>query len=161
MRSGRGFSRHQGIEHDEDAAADDGGVGDVEVGPVVAPVVPADEDFEEVGDDAEADAVPDIAERAAEDEGERDGGGAEAAAYSDDHGEDDDDGEDGEGNQQPARAVGSGGIGEEAECCSGIEDMRDVEIVRDDGDRIAVGDVVLDPDFGPAIEGDDECGDDG
>ena len=41
-----------------------------------------------------------------------------------------------------------------------IEDMRDVEIVRDDGDRIAVGDVVLDPDFGPAIEGDDECGDD-
>ena len=61
---------------------------------------------------------PEDVEHAAEDEGERMVVALEAAAYSDDHGEDDD-GEDGQCNQQPARAVGSGGT-EEAECCSGL-----------------------------------------
>ena len=68
------------VEDQEDAADDDGGVGDIKVGPVVVD----DVDFEEVGDHAEADAVPDIADGAAENESEGDHCGGEAAAKADD-----------------------------------------------------------------------------
>ncbi len=127
---------------------------------MVAPVAEANEDFEEIGHDAEADAIPYIAECAAENEGEGDGCDGEALADFENHAEDDDYGHDGESCQYPARAARCGRFGEKAEGRSGIEHVRDVEIVRDDGDGIAVGDVALDEDFGPAVEGDDERGDD-
>ena len=62
------------FEQQEAGADDDAGVGDVEVGPVVVD----DVDFEEVDDVVEADAVVEVAEGSAEDEGERDGGEGEA-----------------------------------------------------------------------------------
>jgi len=159
LRLGRRFPRQQGVEHDEDATANDGRVGDVEVRPVIAPVAPTKEDFKKIGDDAVADTIPDVAERTAEDEGERDRRGGEAAAYFEDQAKDDDGSKDREGGQQPARASGGSRVGEEAEGCSGVEDVRDEEVVRYDGDLVAFGDVVLHPDLGPAVEHDDECGD--
>ena len=82
MRSGGRFSWEEGVEHDEDATTDDGGVCDIEVGPVVAPVAPAEEDFKEICYDAVAESVPYIADRSAEDEGEGNGGWGEAASDS-------------------------------------------------------------------------------
>src|ERR1035437_2545185 len=54
------------FEEEEACADDDAGVGDVEVGPVVV----VDLYGEEVDDVVEADAVVEVAERSAEDEGE-------------------------------------------------------------------------------------------
>ena len=56
------------FEEEEAGSDDDGGVGYVEVGPVVVD----DADFEEVDDVAVADAVVEVAEGSAEDEGEGD-----------------------------------------------------------------------------------------
>ena len=61
------------FEQQEAGADDDAGVGDVEVGPVVV----VDFHGEEVDDVVEADAVVEVAEGSAEDEGERDRGEGE------------------------------------------------------------------------------------
>ena len=52
--------RHQRMQHQQDPAADDGGIGHVEVGPVVVD----DVDLEEVDDRAGADAIVRVADGA-------------------------------------------------------------------------------------------------
>ena len=157
--SGCGFSWQQGVDEQEDAAADDGRVSDVEVGPVIAPMAEAQIDFDEIGDHAETKAVPYIAKRSAEDESESDVGQGKTATFFQKQAEDDHHDEERESGQHPACAAGGGGVGEEAEGGSGIEDVRDAQIARDDGKGVAFRDVMRGPYFGPAVEGDDECGD--
>ena len=70
------FLGEEGVEEEQTGADDNGGVGDVEVGPVIA----EDVDFEEVDDGGEADAVVVVADGAAEDEGQGDVGQCEARA---------------------------------------------------------------------------------
>src|SRR5690625_6751125 len=71
---GRAAARYQGVEEEEDDAGDDGGVGQVEGGPVPAGVV----DVDEIDDVAEADAVDEVADGAAQHQG--DGAGQDAGA---------------------------------------------------------------------------------
>ena len=49
---------------------------------------------------------------------------------------------------------------EEAEGCAGVEHVREAEEAGDDGARVADTDVVHDPELGPAVERDDDDGDD-
>src|SRR5690625_7578833 len=62
---GPAAARYQGVEEEEDDAGDDGGVGQVEGGPVPAGVV----DVEEIDDVAEEDAVDEGADGAAQQQG--------------------------------------------------------------------------------------------
>src|SRR6202453_3644046 len=89
----------------------DAAVGYVEVGPVVG----VDVDFEEVDDVVVADAVVEVAEGSAEDEGEGYGADGEGAADSPKHGKEDEDGEDGEGDEDVTDGDWRGGFGEHAE----------------------------------------------
>ena len=94
-----------GAQHfdEQEAGSDaDGGVGDVEVGPVIVD----DVDLEEVDDVGEAHAVVEVAERAAEDEREREADERELAAELPEQNEHDDDGEDREGDEQIAHGCG-------------------------------------------------------
>jgi hypothetical protein len=147
------------FDQEEAGADDDAGVGYVEVGPVVVD----DGDFEEVDDVVEADAIVEVGERSAEDEGEGDGGEVEGAAGAPQHGQDDDRRKDGEGDESPADGVGREG-GEQREGRAVVEHMSEAEDVRNDGDRRAGPDVVDDPGLGEAVEQDDdgredeECG---
>src|SRR6185503_648561 len=84
------FAGQERVEEEEAGADDDAAVGYVEVGPVVA----EDVDFDEVDDRAIADAVVEIADGAAEDESQGNGGEVHAAAQAD---ESDEDGESGDG----------------------------------------------------------------
>src|ERR1022692_3506181 len=78
------------FEEEEAGADDDAGVGDVEVGPVVV----VDLHGEEVDDVVEADAVVEVAERSAKDEGERDRGEGEPATSAPEKAENNDRGKD-------------------------------------------------------------------
>ena len=62
--------RAEDFDEEEAGSDDDAAVGDVEVGPVVVD----DVDFEEVDDVGEAEAVVEVADGSAEDEGEGDAG---------------------------------------------------------------------------------------
>ena len=75
-----------------------GGVGDVEVRPVIV----HDVHLDEVDDVVEADAIVEVADGSAEDEREGDAGEREGAAGAPEHDGDDDGGEDGEGDETPA-----------------------------------------------------------
>ena len=97
------------FEQKQAGTDDDGGVGYVEVRPMVVD----DPDLEEVDDVGEADAVVEIAERSAEDEAERDAAEGEDAAHLPDHAEDDEDGDDGEGDKAVADEDRREGLGEE------------------------------------------------
>ena len=68
----------EGVEDEQACADDDAAVGYVEVGPMVA----EDVNFDEVDDGAIADAVMQIADRAAKDQGESDSSETDAAAES-------------------------------------------------------------------------------
>jgi hypothetical protein len=142
---------------EEEAGSDaDAAVGYVEIGPVVG----VDVDFEEVDHVVVADAVVEVAEGPAEDEGEGYGADGESAAYSPEHGQEDEDGEDGEGDEDVADGDGRGGLGEHAEGRAGVVNVGDAEDARDDGVGLAVGELVDDDVFGDAVEDDDDGGDD-
>src|ERR1035437_1179660 len=143
------------FEEEEAGADDDAGVGDVEVGPVVV----VDLYGEEVDDVVEADAVVEIAEGSAEDEGECDGGEGERSAGAPEQDEDNDGGDDGEADEADADAVGRE-VFEEREGRAGVEDVREAEDSGDDWDVVAGTDAVDDPVLGEAVEQDDEGGDD-
>lgn len=142
------------VEDQEDAADDDGGVGDIEVGPVVV----NDVNLEEVGDHAEAEAVPDIADGAAEDQRQGHHGGGEAAAIADDDEDDDRCGNQREDGQNPVRERGARRVSKHGEGRAGIEHVSDAEDAADDDDRVAFGDVADDPELGEAVEEEDEGG---
>ena len=93
--------RAEDFYHQEAGSDDDAGVGYVEVGPVVVD----DVDFEEVDYMAEAEAVVEVGQSSAEDEGEGDRGEREGAAGAPEHDEDDDRGEDREDNEADADSV--------------------------------------------------------
>ena len=82
---GRGLFRQQGIEQEQAGSGDDGGVGYVEVGPMIG----EDVDLNEVDHRAVDDAVVDVAEGAAEDEGKGDGGEGDVVAEADESDEND------------------------------------------------------------------------
>ena len=80
------FSGEQGVEEEQAGADDDGAIGNVEVGPVIA----EDVDLDEVDDRAVEDAVVEVADGAAEDQSESDSGEGDPAAEADEgdeHGE--------------------------------------------------------------------------
>jgi hypothetical protein len=142
---------------EEEAGSDaDTAVCYVEVGPVVS----VDVDFEEVDDVVVADAVVEVAEGSAEDEGEGYGADGEGAADSPEHGKEDEDGEDGEGDEDVADGDGRCGFGEHAEGRTGVVNIGDAEDARDYGVGLAVGELVDDDVFGDAVEDDDGGGDD-
>jgi hypothetical protein len=142
---------------EEEARSDaDAAVGYVEVGPVIG----VDVDFEEVDDVVVADAVVEVAEGSAKDEGEGYGADGEGAAYSPKHGQEDEDGEDGEGDEDVTDGDGRGGFGEHAEGRTGVVDVGDAEDAGDDGVGLAVGELVDDDVFGDAVEEDDDGSDD-
>ncbi len=86
----RVFWPEEDVENDEGGADGDGGVRDVEGGPMVG----AEEDFEEIGDRAVDDAVGEIAGGAAEEEREAGGvEGRDVLAAHQEPGEDSDYGE--------------------------------------------------------------------
>ena len=87
------------IEKEQACADDDGGVGQVEVGPGVG----EDVDFDEVHHGAVDDAVVEVAERAAEDEGEGDRDEGETVAQIDQGDEDGYDENAAEGGQDGLR----------------------------------------------------------
>lgn len=150
-----GVAGAHGVEHEQNAADDDAGVGHVEVGPVVVD----DVDFEEVGDHAVAQAVPHIADGAAEDEREGQRGCGEMAA---DAQQDDEDGESGDNRKPGEQVVGGRGvrrIGEERKGRAGIADVREAEDVVPDGNGGVFGNVADDPGLGEAVGEDDESGD--
>ncbi len=131
----RAFFGEQGIEEQEAGADDDGTVGHIEVGPVVA----EDVDLNEVDDGAVDDAIVEVAERSAEHQGEGGGGEGDSAAEADQGDEDGDCGDGGKGNESPADGVGRGGVGEEREGRALIEPVRDAQEAGDDGDGFAEG----------------------
>ncbi len=69
----------------------------------------------------------DVAERAAENEGESDGGEREAIAQAQQDDEDDQRGQEREGDQAPAHSVGRGGVGEEREGRALVGPVRDAQ----------------------------------
>ena len=142
------------FEEEEAGADDDAGVGDVEVGPVVV----VDLHGEEVDDVVEADAVVEIAEGSAEDEGECDGGEGERSAGAPEQDEDNDGGDDGEADEADADAVGRE-VFEQREGRAGVEDVGQTEDAGDDGDVVAGTDAVDDCDLGEAVAENDERGD--
>lgn len=60
------FCRAEGIHHQQQAAGDDAGVGDVEVGPVVVPAAEVQLHFEEVGHVTDVDSIEGVADRSTE-----------------------------------------------------------------------------------------------
>ena len=76
-----GARRDQRMQDQQDAADHDAGVGHVEVGPVVVD----DVDLEEVDDGPGADAVVGIADCAAEDQREPEGGRSDAPPHAHEH----------------------------------------------------------------------------
>ena len=83
----------------------------------VGPVVVDDMDLEEVGDHAEAEAVPDIPDGAAEDESEGDHGGCQTAAKADDDEDDDRRGNQREDGEDPMREGRTRRVSEHRERC--------------------------------------------
>jgi hypothetical protein len=145
-------------DFDEEKAGSDANatVGYVEVGPMVG----MDVDLEEIDDVVVADAVVEVAEGSAEDEGEGHGANREGSAYSPEHGHEDEDGEDGEGNEGIANGDRRGSLGEHAECGAGVVDVGDAEDAGDDGVGLAVGELVDDDAFCDAVKNDDGGSDD-
>ena len=139
------------FEEEEAGADDDAGVGDVEVGPVVV----VDLHGEEVDDVVEADAVVEIAEGSAEDEGKGDRGQRDVAAGAPEQDEHDDGGDDGEADQADADPVGRE-VFEQREGRAGVEDVREAEDAGDDRNVVAGTDAVDDPVLAEAVEQDDE-----
>lgn len=144
----------QSVEDEEDAADDDGGVGDIEVGPVVVD----DMDLEEVGDHAEAEAVPDIPDGAAEDESEGDHGGCQTAAKADDDEDDDRRGNQREDGEDPMREGRTRRVSEHREGRARIEHVGDAEDMADDDDCTSFGNVADDPELGESVEEEDDGG---
>ena len=88
---------------EEQAGSDaDAAVGYVEVGPVVVD----DADFEKIDDVVVADAVVEVAEGSAEDEGEGDRADAHGTADSPKHADEDEYSEDGKGDEDVADGCG-------------------------------------------------------
>ena len=141
------------FQQEEAGADDDAGVGDVEVGPVVV----VDADGEEVDDVVETDAVVEVAEGSAEDEGEGDRGGRELTAREPEQREDDDGRDHGEGDEADADGVGWH-VFQQAEGRAGVDDMRETEDTGDDGNVVAGTDAADDRDLGEAVGEDDERG---
>src|ERR1039458_2985218 len=132
----RRLSWEQGVEQKQACAGDDGGVGQVEVGPVVG----EDVDFNEVDDRAVEDAVVDVAEGSGKNEGEGDGPEGEAVAEAD-HGNEDDQGcQKREADQGPADRVGRSGVGEEREGRALVGPMGDAQNAGYDRDGATHGD---------------------
>src|ERR1035437_520468 len=154
--SGLGLSRLrlEDFEQHEACADDDAGVGDVEVWPVVV----VDLHGEEVDDMVEADAVVEVADCAAKDQREGDGGKGKGAASGAEQGEDNDGGDDGEADEAETDSVGRQ-VFEEGECGAGVEDVGEAEASRDDRDIVAGTDAVDDPVLGEAVGDDDEGAD--
>ena len=123
------FAFVEGGPEEEGDGDDDGGVGDVEGGPVVL----AEVEIEEVDDVAETDAVRDVAEDAGEDQrgGETGEFVGRLAEEQDKH----DDGHDGSENDvevEPSFHQAEGG--------AGVGDVDEVEETGDDGDFVVEGD---------------------
>ena len=117
----------EGVEEEEACAGDDGAVGYVEVGPVVG----EDVDFNEVDDCAVEDAVVEVAEGSAEDEGEGGGCQRELVAEADEKDQDDQGGEGAEADEEPVDEVRCAGFGEEGEGCAFVGPMSDAEDAGD------------------------------
>ena len=116
-------------------------------------------DLKKVRDHAEADAVPDIADGAAEDEGERNHGGREASSVAQDDEKDNSPRDQREGRQNPVGQRGPRRVHEQGERRSGIAHVSEPEHMADDDDRVAFLDVGDDPVLGEAVEQDDDGGD--
>lgn len=125
--------RPDDLDHQQARADDDGGVGEVEVRPVVGSDVEADEVDDVVVDDA----IVQVSDGSAEDECQSDAGKAEAPAGAHQHNADHHNGGDRKENQTAADQIGRGGVSEEAEGCTGIEDVGDVQDAGNNGMRAA------------------------
>ena len=123
-RSVRGGLAEGGPE-EEGYGEDDGGVGDVEGGPVVL----ADVEVEEVNDVAVEDAVGDVAEDAGEDESGGQAGEVVGGLFKEEDKHDDGhDGAEDEVEVEPAAHQAEGG--------AGVGDVDEVEEARDEGDFV-------------------------
>ena len=151
---GHGSFGEHGVEQEQKGAGDDAGVGDVEVGEMIA----EDVDFNEVDDGAVEDAVVDVAEGSAEDEGECDGGDGEFVAKADEGDEHGEGGEEREADEDPADQVRRGGFSEQREGGAVVGPVGDAEDVGDDGDGAAERDAGFHHPLGDAVSEDDERG---
>ena len=141
--SGGVWVREQRIEEEQAGAGDDGGVGHVEVGPVVG----EDVDLNEVDDRAIDDAVVNVADCAA-----RMSARAMVVSVTGCRAQQSDkDGErrgDRECDQRPADEVRRSRVGEEREGRAFVGPVSDAQDARDDGDGSAEGNVRGDPGLG-------------
>ena len=137
------------VDDDEGGSDGDGGVSDVEGGPVIA----AEPDLEEVGDGAVDDAIGNVAGGAAEEQRQA-GGGQRAAAVTGDE-EPGQRGDDGRGadDQQDAHR-GGGRIGEDAEGDAWIAAVHQVDEVGDQLAMPAFNGLRFKPGFAGAIDED-------
>ena len=122
------FFWQQGIEQEHAGSGDYGGVGDVEVGPMVG----EDVDFNEVDDRAVEEAVVDVAEGAAQDERKCYGDQSDVVTEPDQKGEDDECGKECKADQRPMDQVGRCGVCEEREGGAFVGPVGDAEDAGDD-----------------------------
>lgn len=145
----------EGIEEQETRTDDDGAVGDIEVGPVVA----EDVDFNEVDDRAVDDAIVQVAESATKNEGEGNRGDVDSAAEADEGNQNCEGRNSGKGDQAPADGVGRGRVGEEREGRAFVEPVRDPQEAGDHGDGIAHENVLRNKGLRDPVGNDDDGGD--
>ena len=144
------FVEEEDVDDDKGGADGDGGIGDVESGPVVA----AEPDFEEVGDRFVDDAVGYVASGAADQKREAGSGeGPAAVAGNKQPGERTDDcgGSDDQHNAHGHR----GRIGEDTEGDAGIAAVHQVDEVVDQLAVPAFDSVRFEPGFAGAVDEDD------
>lgn len=138
------------VDEEQGGTADDGAVGEVEVRPHVI----AEVEVEEVGDASEEDAVVEVADGAAEDEGEGKASPGERPSGVPEQVADDEHGYGGESDEQ-GDADALRPLGKEAEGGAGVFDVSDGEEIRNYGDVSEVQwDVADDVELGEAVEKD-------
>jgi len=147
------FVKEEDVDDDEGGADGDGGIGDVESGPVVA----AEPDFEEVGDSAVDDAVGYVAGGAAEQQREAGSGEGPTAVTGDKQPgkcTDDCSGSDYQHNAHGHR----GRISEDTESDSGVTAVHQVDEIVDQFAVPAFDSLRFEPGFAGAVEEDDGQG---